>query len=166
MIHLCIKNLQDIKELLLQLEDKHYTFQSNFLYGASIGQHLRHILEFYERIFTLNKCGIINYSKRERKKHLEYYHVVAIEFIDNLCHIIQNSEDKDRLLILNDDSIEGEKMIITSFEREVFYCLEHSIHHQVLIKVCLKEQNLEALVEPDFGVAYSTIQYQNSLCVQ
>ncbi|AFK05499.1 hypothetical protein Emtol_0227 (plasmid) [Emticicia oligotrophica DSM 17448] len=165
MTNLCIDNLQDIKVLLLQLEDEHYTFKSNFLYGASIGQHLRHILEFYERVFTLNECGIINYSKRERKKHLEYFRVSAIEFIDDLCDNMRNSEQKDRLLILTDDSIEGEKMI-TSFEREVFYCLEHSIHHQALIKVCLKEQNLEALVEPNFGLAYSTIQYQNSLCVQ
>lgn len=165
MIHLCIENLQDIKKLLLQLEDEHYTFPSNFLYGANIGQHLRHILEFYERVFSLQECGIINYSKRERKKHLEYCRASAIEFIDDLCYVIQNTEHKDRVLILNDDSLEDEKMI-TSFEREVFYCLEHSIHHQALIKVCLKEQNLEALVEPNFGVAYSTIQYQNSLCVQ
>lgn len=165
MNHLCIENLQDIKELLLKLEDEQYTFQSNFLYGASIGQHLRHILEFYERVFTLNECGIINYSKRERKKHLEYCRISAIEFIDKLCNNIHNSEQKDRLLVFNDDAIEGEKMI-TSFEREVFYCLEHSIHHQALIKVCLKEQNLEILVETNFGVAYSTIQYQKSLCVQ
>lgn len=165
MIHLCIENLQDVKKLLLELEDEQYTFQSNFLYGASIGQHLRHLLEFYERVFTLNDCGIIDYSKRERKKQLEYCRASAIEFIDDLCSTMNNSDKKDRLLILNDASIEGKK-IITSYEREVFYCLEHSIHHQALIKVCLKEQFLEALVEPNFGVAYSTIQYQKSLCVQ
>ena len=55
--------------------------------------------------------------------------------------------------------------IATTFQRELAYCLEHSIHHQALIKVGLKELNLENIIEKNFGVAPATIRYHEK-CVQ
>jgi hypothetical protein len=51
-------------------------------------------------------------------------------------------------------------LVNTSFERELVYCLDHAIHHQALIKIGLKEQELSHLVSQDFGVAYSTLRYR------
>ena len=54
-------------------------------------------------------------------------------------------------------------MIESSFERELVYCLEHSIHHKALIKVALREYALTHLVSNSFGVAPSTLKSRSTL---
>ena len=49
----------------------------------------------------------------------------------------------------------------TSFFRELTYCMDHCIHHQSLIKIALLEQKLIHLIDPNFGVAFSTQLYRN-----
>ena len=56
-------------------------------------------------------------------------------------------------------------VIDTSLYRELGYCLEHSVHHQALIKTALKEHECLGLIDQNFGIASSTIRNRN-LCVQ
>ena len=52
----------------------------------------------------------------------------------------------------------------TNYFRELLYNLEHSIHHQALIKVAvLKNKNIQLC--PEFGIAKSTIEYRTQ-CAQ
>ena len=53
---------------------------------------------------------------------------------------------------------------IKSENSELIYNLEHSIHHQALIKVAVLKNSAIQLSE-NFGVAKSTIEYRNQ-CVQ
>jgi hypothetical protein len=50
----------------------------------------------------------------------------------------------------------------TSYFREIVYGTEHTIHHFALLKVALIELNIK-IDEPDFGIAYATIQYRKSM---
>jgi uncharacterized damage-inducible protein DinB len=50
----------------------------------------------------------------------------------------------------------------SSVGRELAYCIEHSIHHQALIKAGLFATGLPDLIDKDFGVAYSTIRYRKN----
>jgi uncharacterized damage-inducible protein DinB len=56
--------------------------------------------------------------------------------------------------------------IPTSIGREVAYCIEHSIHHQAIIKAALIAIGREKLVDEQFGVAYSTIRHRKEQCAQ
>ncbi len=47
MTQYCKQNLLELKELLQKLSEEQYSRPSEILSGASIGQHLRHVLEFY-----------------------------------------------------------------------------------------------------------------------
>ncbi|MCA1746680.1 MAG: hypothetical protein LC655_03220, partial [Bacteroidales bacterium] len=60
----------------------------------------------------------------------------------------------------------SQKMISSSVGRELAYCIEHSIHHQAIIKAGLIDLNCTELVSSEFGVAYSTIRYRNDSCAQ
>jgi hypothetical protein len=42
------------------------------------------------------------------------------------------------------------------------YCLEHTIHHQALIKIGLMELNLIHLIDQHFGVAPATIRFKKT----
>ena len=44
---ICIENLRELKHVLLDLEDDAYATSFDLLSNASIGQHVRHVLEFY-----------------------------------------------------------------------------------------------------------------------
>lgn len=161
----CIQNLIDIDILLSRLNHEQYCYKAQFLYGASMGEHLRHILEFYQKIVNIGSSEVVNYDQRQRNKAIENDILVARNVLNCLIECLKNGLD-DRDIALECHSLHEPFGMSTSLKRELFYCLEHSIHHQALIKVSLKEQHLEHLIEPNFGLAYSTIQYKQQLCVQ
>jgi uncharacterized damage-inducible protein DinB len=159
MIKDCITNLMEHQELLLKLSDKQYQHQSELLSGASIGQHLRHVVEFYDCLLNGLSQEKINYEKRARSLELENNRKTAIKKISSIIDQLLSLELNSRLYLEIEDLI-----IDTSVERELYYNLEHSIHHQALIKVGLKEQNIGNMVNADFGVAPSTLKYRKQ-CV-
>jgi uncharacterized damage-inducible protein DinB len=160
MIKDCISNLMEHQELLLKLSDKQYQHQSELLSGASIGQHLRHVVEFYDCLLNGLSQEKINYEKRARSLDLEINRKTAINKISSIKKQLSFLELNSRLYLEIEDLI-----IDTSVQRELFYNLEHSIHHQALIKVGLKEQNIGNMVNADFGVAPSTLKYRKQ-CVE
>ena len=156
----CIANLMEHQELLLKLSDKQYQHQSELLSGASIGQHLRHVVEFYDCLLNGLSQEKINYEKRARSLELENNRKTAIKKISSIIEQLLSLGLNSRLYLEIEDTI-----IATSVERELYYNLEHSIHHQALIKVGLKEQNIGNMVSADFGVAPSTLKYRKQ-CVE
>lgn len=165
MVTYCKNNLREIKQLIASLNTEQYTHKSSLLSGASIGQHVRHILEFYLCLIYGIKVGKVNYDKRERDLKIEMDLTFAAYTIDKICSNLPTSNhDLEILLEGNFSSNEGEITTIkTSFNRELAYCLEHSIHHQALIKIGLIEQQVAHLVGDDFGVAPATIRYKETV---
>ncbi len=167
MLHFCKENLQEIKSLLNSLSNEQYTFKSKSLSGATIAEHTRHILEFYVCLMNGYSAGIINYDKRERDFRIQSDIGFAMFTIDKICsHLNFMKNDKKLILSGNFSSTNGQlKEIETTSERELAYCLEHSIHHQALIKIGLLELNLLQLINENFGVAPATIRYKEKLAV-
>jgi hypothetical protein len=76
----------------------------------------------------------------------------------------QNLDKKNKNLELL-QIIDGEEIRIESnYFRELLYNLEHCIHHQALIKVAILQCET-VTIDPNFGVARSTIEYRNQ-CAQ
>lgn len=163
----CQENLNEIKKVLLQLTDEQYSFAATTLFGATIGQHVRHILEFYQSVFNGLEKKIINYDHRERNLLIENNANCAIEIIEVInAQLAFNNEDEVLYLEGNFCADSCSNMNIrTSFYRELAYCLEHSIHHQALIKVGLMEIRCLSFVDDTFGLAPATIRYRKS-CAQ
>lgn len=168
MIENCKENLCELKEILNKISNHQFVQQSNLLSGASIGQHIRHILEFYLCLFDSDKTGSVNYDKRKRDLKLESDLKYAIYTIDKIStNLIRFSKSKTILLEGNFSKKDGLGILVnSSTNRELAYCMEHSIHHQALIKIGLIEQGLQNLVDDTFGVAPATIRHRVELCVQ
>jgi len=78
---------------------------------------------------------------------------------------IQNCLEKvDKPLNIVCGSSEEPVIILSNYNREVLYNLEHCIHHQALIRVALISTK-EVVISEDFGVAPSTMQYRQQ-CAQ
>lgn len=164
MIHFCIQNLNDIRSLLSALTDKQYQYSSEILSGASIGQHVRHILEFYICLEQGLDTGKLNYDSRKRDIELENHAKSGIKAIDHIKATLANFRNDLQLILEgNFSQQEGSSLNITSsLYRELAYCLEHAIHHQALIKIGLKELNQEHLMDDWFGTAPATIRFRTA----
>lgn len=151
-------SLNDMKVLLNRLELPAYTASCSLLDGASIGKHIRHIIELYTCLIKQYSSGTVNYDIRERDITIENSQDRAISEID---FIIQSLDKPDRELKLQVQTGIGSDILVnTNFYRELVYNFEHCIHHQALIKVALCELGI-SISDSHFGYAPSTIRYLN-----
>lgn len=165
---LCKHNLLQIKDLVSKLSDSQYSCSTNFLFGASIGKHVRHILEFYLSLLDTKHTKTVNYDSRNRDEQLENSTYFALFTIDKICSNLFFAATFEypgsiclKLNPTKEANIQYE--VDSTFERELVYNLEHSIHHQALIKVGLCELDLLHLVDKNFGIAPSTLRNNNKL---
>lgn len=154
-------SLDELVVILNQLSDEEYASKCQSLSDASIGEHTRHIIEMLQCLEKYYESGIVDYDLRERNKTTQTSTAYAIECIEN----IQKNIDKPNKKIELQQIIEGQEIRIDSnYHRELLYNLEHCIHHQALIKVAVLQcENIE--IDPNFGVARSTIEYRKQ-CAQ
>lgn len=162
------KNLYQIMDLLQRLSPENYTREPEILSGATIGQHIRHIVEFYLLLVSGSFTGAISYDKRVRDIRLEANPEFAIATIHNILSGILTLNVDSPVFIEADYTTGGasKNRIASSVGRELAYCVEHSIHHQALIKVGLIALGLKELTDDHFGVAYSTIRFRENKCAQ
>lgn len=162
------ENLTQLKQMLESINTEIYNEKPEILFGSSIGQHVRHILEFYQLMIVDSGTGIISYDKRKRDMRIEAEPEFALFIIDQLFEGIKNLHLDDQITFDADYSIEGDKAyrFKSSVGREFSYCIEHSIHHQALIKAALISLGVRHVTEENFGIAYSTQRYRKEQCAQ
>ena len=154
-------SLNELIDLLNQLSQTEYSNSCVQLSNATVGEHIRHIIEMFQCLENQYDIGIVNYDKRERNTRIQTETSFAIE---NIALIQQNLDKKNKSIMLI-QIIDGEAIRIESnYFRELLYNLEHCIHHQALIKVAVLQCET-VTIGPNFGVARSTIEYRN-LCAQ
>ena len=153
----------ELEAALLQVNNKDYSKPIPRLFMATIGQHVRHIIELYQCLIAGYDDGLVNYEKRKRDLHIETDRDFAILLLHGIARSI-NKNDKMMALEAAFGSDAEVISITTNYKRELIYNLEHTIHHMALIRVGLNE--IGSIQLPDsFGVAPSTIQHKKA-CVQ
>ena len=153
-----------LTDSLDQLTAAEYSQSSKILFNASIGQHVRHIIELYICLYNGYETGTVNYEKRKRDIRIETDKGLANELMQMICNNI-DKPDKELLLDSNYDEQSTDSIIVTTnYYRELLYNLEHTVHHMALIRVGINEVSSITIPE-GFGVATSTIKYQKS-CAQ
>lgn len=162
------KNLKQLMDLLNSISESDYTKKTEVLSGATVGQHIRHILEFYLLLVSGSFTGIICYDKRQRDLRIENSPSFAKETIERLLPAIDTIKEEDQIILEADYTNDGKSVnaIKSTAGRELAYCIEHSIHHQAIIKAGLIAMGLSDKTDEHFGVAYSTIRYRDNSCAQ
>ncbi|WP_337042208.1 DinB family protein [Emticicia sp. 17c] len=153
--------IKQLTDLLEQLPPQSYAKALSILNGSSIGQHCRHIIEFYECLLKGYQSGIIDYDARQRNFLTENDVYFALDMLKNISQTIEDIADVSMPLLLAVNYNPDRRVHIpTSFIREMAYLIEHSIHHFALIRIGLQENFKEVEIPENFGVAYSTIQHR------
>ena len=161
--------LKDTLSYLNQIDPKDYHQPIELLSQASIGQHSRHFIEFFQCLLTQaagKGGGVVNYDKRQRNQRIEqepaYAAQVVVELIDQLECV--NAPKQLRLEACYED--DQQINIASTFERELLYNIEHTIHHLAIIKIGLHLVAPQIQLPVHFGVAASTIKYRRTICAQ
>ncbi|MEJ0104486.1 MAG: DinB family protein [Bacteroidota bacterium] len=123
------------------------------------------LLNFFKALRTGYDDGIVNYDKRKRDMRIENDKEFALSLLGKIRNGL-NKEDKELVLeSCYDEDPGGTVSIRTSYNREIAYNLEHTIHHMALIRVGIHEVSSIQLPE-NYGVASSTVRYRQTICAQ
>jgi hypothetical protein len=146
------------------LDTAEYRQPSERLFNATIGQHVRHIIELFQCLQRGYEAGLVNYDKRERSLLLEQDKDFALEQLVFLFNDIDKPNKSLMLQAIYDEHSNEAELIPTNYLREVAYNLEHTIHHMALIRIGINEISNVQLPD-NYGVASSTIKYKKA-CAQ
>ena len=157
-----------LQTLLEKLSDEQYVLAPEIFSGASIGKHYRHIIEFFQCVSIAGDTDTICYDNRIRDTRIETNRKLAIELLTELSNELAELDDERRLILIGDlgtgNGSSGVNIGTTLF-REFHYAVEHAINHMAITKMGVKQTFPEVLIPIDFGVAPSTVRYQQTAAI-
>ena len=154
-----IQILSQLMEVTRRLTPAQFACPIALLSGNSFGKHLRHVLEFYDRMIKGCEVGIINYDSRKHDTQLESDRNVALAKMQELISCVAQLKE-DKTLRLEGNYGMEKYDIQTNIYREMAYNIEHAVHHMAILRITLNTEFPEVKVDKNFGVAYSTVKYQ------
>ncbi len=156
--------LNQLSRLVEQLRDNDMLKPSRTLNNSTIGQHLRHTLEFFICLEEGYTKGLVNYDKRNHDKLIETDKFIALGTIQRIIEFVnQQKQDQPLKLEVGYNPTSEESVIVeTNYFRELTYNIEHAVHHMAIMKIGIHEVAPYITLPPDFGVAVSTLRYQQN----
>lgn len=156
-----IKILNQLGELLDQLEPSEFTRPSELLNGSTIGEHVRHTLEFFSCLESGRMNGIVNYDKRDHNCVISSDKGLAAALVARMIVFVGTlTEDRELTLqVAYDASSNRYQKVNTNSFRELVYNIEHAVHHLAIIKIAVREIVPHLTLAKDFGIAASTVRY-------
>jgi uncharacterized damage-inducible protein DinB len=156
--------LKQLSVVVEQITDEDFRKPSRAL-NATIGQHLRHTLEFFICLEQGYDLGVVNYDNRVHNKAMENDRLISLHTIQQIQEFI-NANQGDKLLKLevgylpDSDACES---ISTNYQRELVYNIEHAVHHMAIMKIGIREVADYITLPADFGIAVSTLRYKEGI---
>eukprot|EP00127_Corallochytrium_limacisporum_P006488 Clim_evm19s229 gene=Clim_evmTU19s229 len=176
--------LATFSSLVNSTTDDQFVAPSNLIKGSTVGKHLRHCLDHYDKIIAqLSEAkqqeadGLLSaegkrrkltsepveYDRRRRETDIESSRESALEAIRRIQGLFQDVKDEDldlevtvRAMITADGT---ENDLRSTVARELHFVNHHAIHHAAMMKVVAAEHGVE--LPSSFGLAPSTRNYQS-----
>ena len=159
----CKTILNQLIDLVKQLSDEDFTKPSVTLSHSTIGQHLRHTIEFFSCLQQGYASGVVNYDKRTHDRLIETDRYLALNALYKFQEFISSNQLDQPLQLEVGYQPETEETIVitTNYWRELTYNIEHAVHHMAIIKIGVREAAPYVSLPTDFGVAVSTLRFKN-----
>ncbi len=161
----CCTILGQLSNVVRQIDSEDFSRPSKALSNSTVGQHLRHTLEFFICLEKGFDIGVVNYDQRDHDHQIETDKYVAQDVLARV-HNFVSRRNANRPLLLEvgyEQDNENSQSIETNYYRELTYNIEHAVHHMAIIKIGLREVAPYLVIPPDFGVAISTLRHKESL---
>lgn len=147
------------------INDEDYSRPLEVFSGSTLGQHTRHFVEFFQCLLEQSALGVVNYDKRKRNQLIQENQKVAFAAMDAIStELCDRSEDEALKLETNYGL--SSLSVSTTFERELVFNIEHTVHHLALLRIGLIHLNPNLQLDPGFGVASSTQRHKEEICAR
>ena len=162
--HACENVLVQLYNAVECTDQEDYTKAVNSLNGSTIGEHVRHTLEFFVCLMAGHETGIVNYDKRKRDFTIQSNKNSALELIKEIIFFVRQNNGEKKMDLEVGYSLNSEEYLSigSSFFREIAYNIEHAVHHMALIKVGVREVCPYVELPEEFGLAVSTFRHLHS----
>jgi hypothetical protein len=163
----CCNILTQLTDLVNQLSEQDFVRPIDSLGRSTIGQHLRHTLEFFICLEQGFEAGLINYDKRAHDKLIESDKFIALSTLGKINDFIASQPEDKALKLEAGYDLDKEEFVTidTNFLRELVYNIEHAVHHMAIMKIGIREIAPGVKLPHDFGIAASTIRYHEAASV-
>ncbi len=169
MVNIELKNavksvLDQLSTVITQINEQDFVKPVATLNQATVGQHIRHTLEFFTCLLNGHITDVVNYDKRDHDKSIEQNKAQALATLSNISHFIDKIENNNSFKLEVDYGIDTDLncVIETNFNRELAYNIEHAVHHMAIIKIGVQAVCPYVEIPANFGVANSTVKYKKS----
>ena len=164
----CTRILSQLFEIVEKISEQDFSKPSDALSKSTIGQHIRHTLEFFICFEHGYHSGLINYDKRSHDKIIETDKFVAMNTISRIIKFVNGLQQNKELQLEVGYDLDNENCISihSNATRELVYNIEHAVHHMAIMKIGIREVAPYITLPADFGIAASTIRYKEAEAVR
>ena len=149
--------LEQAQGLLDQLDDAVFAQPRDLLFGATIGQHMRHVVEYYQCLLAQRDEGLVCYDRRRRDPLMEREVLRARAAVANCGQGLQQLGN-DHPLTLECELPDGLGSVrhASSLLRELTYVADHCVHHLAMVRIVLERELPLVVHAGELGVAAAT----------
>ena len=159
-VHANVAVIDQGVRLLEQLGHERYATRVAICYNASIGGHLRHIIEHYQSFLCGYESGAIDYENRARDPLIEGNCAYAAASLATIANSLKALDLPSMPVTSGYRAETASAVACTSVLRELEFLLSHTVHHYALVAVMARLQGCEP--ESGFGIAPSTLKFQQA----
>ena len=149
--------------LLSEIDAETYSLLAPEPFGASLGQHYRHVLDHFLCLEAGAAKSIIDYDNRLREPRLENDIGYARDVTQRLIHVFRNYgaqflEESCVVQYSVGYSQREPARVLSVLGRELAFCAGHAVHHFAIIRLLCDALGMG--LAADFGVAPSTLKHR------
>lgn len=163
-----VEALQSALTLIRGLGDAQYVHNYDTLKSASVGEHVRHILDHYHCFLAGLEQREIDFDARDRDHRCESDRMFAIDeltkLVGRLTDLIDDPAAPQLAIAVRQAtrvSAVPADQLLSSPARELAFLHSHTVHHFATIALLLRSNNVD--VDENFGIAPSTRNHRNRL---
>ena len=150
--------VQQINHVISQLDTAQYHRPLPEFNGSSLGQHFRHILEFFQCLEDGVQSGTVDYAARNRNPVYETNPEIASAAFEAFNHALPNFDLTLPVQVRAEFGSDNRPCYESTVGRELLFVYDHAIHHLAIIKIGLICHYPEISVDKDLGVSPSTVK--------
>ena len=147
--------------LLESVTGTEYQAISQPLFSASIGMHMRHIIDHFNALIRGSDTLHVDYNVRSRHSETETNPALALQQLHDIQRWLSHLQPEQLSLsvtLAHEVNVDDEFVIHSTIARELIFCTSHAIHHYALVNIIRQLQG--ASTDNTFGLAPATIAFQ------
>ncbi|WP_346881420.1 hypothetical protein [uncultured Algibacter sp.] len=150
-IESALKTLQKSQSLLDSLTNEQLCDASVRPYHSSIGSHVRHILDFYECIYSISEDNKVDLTARRRNTDVEEKCDCAKDYLKTIIDRLKDIDcDMNKKVYVIDDLGSGIIEIEYTYGALLAQANSHTIHHYAIISYIFDRLGI-AVSDSSFG---------------